>query len=526
MRTARYLRRPQIVGRLLNPVRRRVTSVFLPKWSGEPSVHDKTFEDAEAVGDSSATPVFSFSGTRQSLAIPVDWVASNRPQLWRYNLHYFDYLPDLSPPSQRALCHDWIKANPVGRGVGWDPYPLSKRIVNWCQASLTDAVALESLYQQCAYLSRNLETHVQGNHLIENAKALVVGGDFFSGDPMADKWFEKGVRLLLAEASEQVLDDGGHYERSPMYHSIVLEALLNALEIIPHDRPEWTKLSYIVCRMADFLHSMTHPGDRLALFNDSAFGVAPPPSELSERVNRLTGYSPVRRRELAESGYYCFRDADVSVIIDAGRVGPDHVPGHSHSDIFSFEMVLGTTPIVVDSGVYEYQAGPMRDYVRSAVAHNTLTVDGVDQVEVWDSFRVARRYRPEVRLAQVDGSFQIEAAFYGYSELIGDAIVHIRTFNLDPSAKVFTVNDVVNGQGTHLVESRIHLDPSVRVERQVDRFLLMHDGVAAILESDAPTRIDEGWYCPEFGTRHRNKVIVFGGEMRLPARLSYQIVYG
>ena len=81
-------------------------------------------------------------------------------------------------------------------------------------------------------------------------------------------------------------------------------------------------------------------------------------------------------------------------MVDGGPGGPDHLMAHAHADLFSYELSLFGERFVVDTGVYEYPAGPMRQYVRSTAAHNTASVDGVDQIECWDSFRVARRAAP------------------------------------------------------------------------------------------------------------------------------------
>ena len=50
-----------------------------------------------------------------------------------YNLHYFDYINSSNARTEisRSLIHDWIDNNPVGKGPGWEPYPISLRIVNW-----------------------------------------------------------------------------------------------------------------------------------------------------------------------------------------------------------------------------------------------------------------------------------------------------------------------------------------------------------------------------------------------------------
>ena len=68
------------------------------------------------------------------------WNDPARDKLWLYNLHYFDDLNAEGAAKRRdwhrALIARWIAENPPGHGNGWEPYPLSLRIVNWLQWAL------------------------------------------------------------------------------------------------------------------------------------------------------------------------------------------------------------------------------------------------------------------------------------------------------------------------------------------------------------------------------------------------------
>src|SRR5439155_4285503 len=121
---------------------------------------------------------------------------------------------------------------PPGFGAGGEPYPLSLRIANWskwaCSRFSLSGAAVHTLAVQARYLRGRLEHHLLGNHLLANAKALVFAGLFFDGDE-SKEWLDVGLGILERELTEQVLADGGHFERSPMYHSIVLEDILDLL---------------------------------------------------------------------------------------------------------------------------------------------------------------------------------------------------------------------------------------------------------------------------------------------------------
>jgi hypothetical protein len=114
---------------------------------------------------------------------PMDWRAAEMPKLWRYNLHYFDYLhwPRVSDRRKAELIASWIGANPPGTPDGWEPYTVSLRIVNWVKLFIgpewrerVAQVWLDSLADQAAWLARNLEYHILANHYLKNGKALLV----------------------------------------------------------------------------------------------------------------------------------------------------------------------------------------------------------------------------------------------------------------------------------------------------------------------------------------------------------------
>ena len=469
---------------------------------------------------------FCFLHCQERLGRPVAWEAAGLPILWRYNLHYFHYLHLLRPEEQRALCLDWVRHHPPGTGAAWHPFPTSLRIANWCKQDVQDQALLRSLYRQAAYLHRNTEFYLLGNHYLENARALVLAGWYFNGQGEASQWLAHGLRIYREQTPEQILRDGGHFERSPMYHALMLEGYLDVLNVLPTAHADRPWFEDVAQRMADFLYSVTHPDGRISLFNDASHEVAPGTAQLLGYAKTLMDYQAVRRPAFPETGYYIHADADADVylIIDGGPIGPDYLPAHAHADVFSYELSLKEQRFVVDSGVYEYVAGPMRAYARSTRAHNTVCIDGMDQVECWGSFRVARRSSPrDVRYKQQDGVSTFSGRFGGYGKIIGDGIVHRREMRYEQESKRLTVTDVVEGGGAHRVASRIHLHPDVEVMREGDQLVLERQQIRCVFRTDAPVSLEKGWYSPEFGKRAENTVLVLGGTYDLPVALRYSI---
>jgi len=476
-----------------------------------------------------------------------DWSSTDMTKLWRYNLHYFDYILDSgrSIDSISDLISTWIQSNPMGMGDGWEPYPVSLRIVNWIKLFLRQdfrkhihADWLDSLYDQARWLERNIEYHILANHYLKNGKALLYAGVFFEGAD-ADRWLKQGSKILSEQAREQILPDGGHYERSPMYHSIVVEDYLDALNLtagypeqVPSERVDGQRTQ--VTQALDFLHDICLPGGSIPLFNDSAFGIAPSVTALTEYAARLFGYErPTRGQGLQvsahdASGYFVIRNRDDVLVVDCGEVGPDYQPGHAHCDTLSFELVSDGHPIVVDSGVYDYEDSEMRRYVRSTRAHNTAMVDGCEQSEVWGAFRVARRARPtEATVKKLgESKARFSGGHDGFGRLPGRP-VHARTIEYEANG-IWTVVDTFSGSGEHRVETFVHLHPDLEARRvgSTISIALSVGGVVSELEvlDASEIALEKGWYCPEFGTRHENSVIRLSSSGTLPLSLGYRIV--
>ena len=177
--------------------------------------------------------------------------------------------------------------------------------------------------------------HLLGNHLWANAKALVFAGAFFD-DAEAESWRAKGLNVLRRELEAQILPDGGHFERSPMYHAVVLEDLLDLLQLARmypgvfniNDVTAWRER---VVRMHRWLRVMTHPDGGISFFNDAAFDIAPTLDELTDYAEAVgVPFNPTPLADieaLADSGYVRLQSGPAVMIADVGEIGPDHLPG-------------------------------------------------------------------------------------------------------------------------------------------------------------------------------------------------------
>ncbi len=520
LRTVRHLGMRQITTRAMRVAERawwRVTHaaapsapavqlrVHEPLWRAFPADPRAIERAAEVIAGR-----FTFLGETRAHS----WTAVGASHLWRFHLHYFDYARDLAvfalqrdrAPAYEAfreLAGSWIDAHSRLGGDAWHPYTISLRIVNWCEAAIVFRAELErevqlaarlhdSIAAQAQFLSRHIEHDVRGNHVLENARALLRAAAFFEGRAPLN-WRRTAMALLEREIPEQILSDGGPFERAPGYHLRVMEVVADIAAMAPEP---WIESA--AERMRSFLDAITPPNGRLPLFKDTVLPDAP-----------IASGVPQTSRWLEASGYAVMRDdaRGDHLIADFGRVCPDYLPAHAHADMFSYELTIGGRPAVVDSGVFEYAEGEWRTWFRSTAAHNTVDVDGRDQSEMWGSFRVGRRARVlRATWNETAEKTTIDGCHDGYAPLL-----HRRVITALHQPRLWIVLDRVWGASGHIARSHIHLHPD-------------HPHLA--LTPLGPVTLSEttGWYSEQFGIKQSNRVLTLTATT--PAWFGYVIAAG
>jgi uncharacterized heparinase superfamily protein len=482
-------------------------------WSA-PEVVKPSIEDKNHV---------CFLNVRGEIRFPVHWNDSYYDKLWLYNLHYFDDLNAINSLSRRSeqlsLVKYWIMENLPVNGIGWEPYPLSLRLVNWVKwynrAEIENVKIINSIEQQAEALSKQLEYHILGNHLFSNAKALIFVGCFLQ-DEKADYYLHLGLKILNREVPEQFLVDGGHFELSPMYHCILLWDLLDLinLAVITDSKPLRARESTwreVASKALNWLSTMVHPDGGISFFNDASFGIAAKPEQIFNYAKYLGLTVKTNSTRLAThhcSGYSRVAMGNYCLIIDHANVGPDYLPGHAHADSLSFELSVGQSRVLVNSGTSLYGSSAERLRQRGTQAHNTVCVEGENSSEVWSGFRVARRAYTTLHSAElIDDNVCIDASHDGYLRLSAN-ISHRRIFQC--SKNKIVIIDKLSGDSV-VATAHLHIHPEIsshRVNGQTIELSLPEDNRKITVLFDNVVNLIESTWHPEFGVSVKNKVMV------------------
>lgn len=511
--TVRHLKPRQVYYRVYYLLRGRLRRNGLGRYRCDaPRVACRlTFKVPVPRPDSLCDGVFTFLNTSQRFENGVEWNFARYGKLWCYNLNYFDFLNQSDPDAAAglALIRSFMAQ---GDGIldGLEPYPTSLRIINWIKfltrEGICDPEIDGHLWSQARLLQDNLEYHLLGNHLLENAFALLFAGVYLDSEAL----LAVAGRLLHEELAEQVLPDGGHFELSPMYHRIVLDRLLDCVNLLQNNGPArlLPLLSGKSASMLGWLRQLTFPNGEMPLLNDSADGISPDSEQLFDYASRLgitAGDLPLK-----ESGYRRVTRSSYDMVLDVGRIGPDYLPGHAHSDTLSFVLYSNGLPFLIDTGTSTYESGSRRLDERSTRAHNTVLIEGMEQSEVWGSFRVARRaYVREL----VETENSMSASHTGYLRI---GAVHSRRFDFDAGGII--IADRVSSSRRLDCRAFFHFHPGIEVN--VAGTSATAAGHTLEFTGASGLRVESYFHAPRFNVLVPAQVLVVDFDSDLQTRIS------
>lgn len=512
---------------------------------------------------------FRFLNQDATFSLPLDWqsVGNELPALWRFHFHYHEFLLDAVASAELLstepveteniasvwnFISEWIDGNALtdaGQiGNAWHPFCISRRLPVWltlwqicCPPVSQQSKILESIFQQAQVLSQHLEWDLGGNHLFENIRGLAFAAAFFHDEEAVQEesaeWLKQVRDLLPGQLTEQILPSGEHYERSPMYHAMMLEAVLDIRDLLePIDLELSQQCEWVANNMALFLRAILHPDGEIPLLGDSAHGESADPlilidaalnggERLSEKQN---SEEPCQHGAVAIGDYWVWSEENQSrLIFDAGNVAVDELPAHGHCDLLNVEASVGGERFIVDSGVFNYESDEWRQYCRSTAAHNVLQIDDAEQCDIWSRFRMGRRgHITETAAGEWNGFSWMRASHNAYRHLGVPTVT--RWVACQPKGPWLIIDRAVGTQ-QHRLTNRLHLHPNA-VVTSVDKNSVViawqEKEIRIHAIGDGDFCLKRGWYCPEFGNKQDAVILEWTAENSLPMLTGWCLTFG
>ncbi len=432
-----------------------------------------------------------------------------------------------------ALVEGWLRQNPVGLGVNWCSHlKVAVRSISWLWTlpyvitwdGLDDHLLerwLGSLAEHYHHLCGHLSVYTDPtNHLIGEATALWMLSLVFPELPGAQHQHQRARDVLLREVERQVMPDGVNAEQATSYHRFVLDFYLQiyilaqrAGEALPRALAERLEA------MLEFASALAgaHGVGPMIGDSDDARGVPfvdgvgwdfrdvlstgavlfqrPDWKRTSGGLSEITVWllgseaigqygaldeaPPVGDSQVfAEGGYGFLRAlqprADVELIFDVGPLGLMPHAAHGHADALSVLVRINGRFLLTDPGTGAYfHSAPVRDMFRRTATHNTVTVDGLDQADLFDTFKWVNPMAVRLQASYLSERFDyLRAVHHGYHRL-RDGVTHARTV-LFVRPDEWLVVDRLEGRGWHDFAQHFHFAPDVRVQQraphEVDAF--------------------------------------------------------
>jgi hypothetical protein len=480
--------------------------------------------------------------------------AGDHKWIWEINRHQHLVLLaqawTLDPAAAYATAlagqlESWLDANPPQVGVNWtSALEVAFRalswiwILHWAGETLPEHLRerlLGSLRAHGRHLYANISIYFSPNtHLLGEALALHALGKYMAALPEAASWRERGGYWMQECLRRQVREDGSYFEQSSYYHIYGLDMF--SLHAVWNGGAMGVELE----RMAEFAAALLGADGRIPLLGDDdggrlfhpfgprdefgrgslavfagMAGWAPGPSEWLDREAacemavwwlgaRAAGCWEVRRRGsgrsrlFAGTGLAVLRGEGLEVTVDVGPFGPGSA-GHSHADTLSLTVRRHGREVLIDPGTFTYLSDPAwRERFRGARAHNTVTVEGVEQAAPGGPFRWLSKPSVQVLEWQSDDVADTVAAVCAYG-----AVRHYRVVRLEKGEPRIWIADRVEGAGAgvsqywHLGETAEELGPGC----------FRTAGARITLEKPDEMSIEESWRSRVLGSREPAQVV-------------------
>lgn len=447
-------------------------------------------------------------------------------------LNRFEFLPFIafkavteedkaSLKNLEIILNNWSQQNPYLKSINWTSgIEVAIRSVNLIythiilkQFKLLTSNLNNEILILLSFNYNFLKNHLSlyssaNNHLMAELMGLNCISSYLNvSKQQANKW----EKMLYKEIITQVNIDGVNAELCTRYHAEVTEQILITLEFLKSiGKTIPVKVLERFKKMFQFTNHTTYKNIE-TIFGDNDEGYVINPyldkefslynsqlkssNFLFDTKNNSDGILDFRnylifgesfkniqqnfkwKDTLFEESGYCFvydADRELKFSCDVGPIGDNISAAHGHSDIFHFNIQVGNTPFIIDSGTYQYHSKDIfwRNYFKGITAHNTVSINNLDHAV--NNGRMSWINKPITKIntfKEKENTVFLKATTNAFQK---ENVQHARTFLINKKDKTITIKDDLFSNTTKQKTGTyyLHFHPEVEVNKNKNQIIL------------------------------------------------------
>lgn len=245
---------------------------------------------------------------------------------------------------------------------------------------LYDFVKLHMNHLYVEALDRLARNHAQ-NHVLQIGVVLLLACAMFPEFENVEEMIKIGVDTVEMNLRNAIYDDGGSDEDSPSYSHFIARLYLEALFLIEQNGfPSISGLRESVKKQYEWLYTCMTPSGKALQLSDSYAFDAKKDFEYVSRLIDIDFSSEQKSVYYPQSHIAIFRKGDMTLFSDAAEW-----PGnHHHAGAPQIILYYKDTPIIVDTGVCNYDRLEFYGHVHEFKAHNNVYADIYEYLDLYD----------------------------------------------------------------------------------------------------------------------------------------------
>ncbi|WP_081210682.1 alginate lyase family protein [Salegentibacter sediminis] len=367
----------------------------------------------------------------------------------------------------------WIRENPLSedglkKNYNWRDMQAAWRAIHWTwclflteeQLKKEDKEVIEKSLQEHGEVLVNWfgrQELNEFNHQVHGGLAMLYLGVFFPHFKNAGELKNTGITILKHHLNNAFYTDGGNVEQMFGYYPFETHIFRDFLLIGESNNiPVPRNLKSFLIKMGDFMKTVAQPNQTMPPINDSYEMPIGPSIDILEDILETS----IKGRNSAlfeETQFAVFRTLGKENAWYATCNPAKTIGAHSHAGRLGFTLWYSNSPIIVESGVSNYDDPKLVSWYRTSRAHNTVLIDGQSDFETSTDVLWASKRETENKVLELEENeiFSSCSMLSPKSKKVNSGVSWTRTLAIVKS-KFVILHDCFNTDLEHDYELLLH----------------------------------------------------------------------